>query len=270
MVDKKNEVVSKEDPDKVELSLLWLTIKNLTFSKALILIALFSFFGVVYEAKDSYDKKTWAFELINTDAGKIKKVKLKLAEQHKYVRKVIDKWNDVSDINDINNLDVKYVRDNILDALERYQGFESDEFTVRLTVSYLHHLAKMRIIYTDVYRDSSHIFIAENELNKALNLASNSSILTTDDIQFLNEKQTIRQLKATLVNAHTYQYIVTKSGDFKVLASEQLKQVGGCLYLNQKRVQHISILEVLGCQSFALTTSHINTHNTTKNVKTLL
>jgi hypothetical protein len=221
------------------------SVKKISFKQLIILIFVLSFLTTVMYALYSYgDKSSTSYILFNPESkGDLAKAR----QQQKLVMKLIKKWNSVSSMKELTG-EISEIRTEISFLLEQYDNYNYSNWNIQQKLTYLYHLAELRIIYTDVYRKSKQVYLAIRDLETAQNLVRDQTKLSESDISFMDKNRMALRFSRSLLNADIFAYLSTGLKETKDSAKAKLENLGGCSFLTLKKVYHNDIFDALDCK----------------------
>ena len=170
-----------------------------------------------------------------------------LKSQHKFVRDVADQWDNIEDINNLDNNNVQNVRAGLFDALERYEVLKTDKLDIASQVVWLWHLAKLKVIEADISDDYNAITRAITYLKQAQKRSTDPDKLKPYDIEFLTVNKYNSKIRRTMLNAYAMAYFIQGVDSDRQKAMVLLKIEGGCEQLKKSSLYHKKIISALGC-----------------------
>jgi hypothetical protein len=206
----------------------------------LIIIGFFVVFYLVFqiEANELYKKVFHGAEY---------EQKQKFLLHHEVISPIIDAWDTIHDIEDMRKKNVTLVRDQIDDAVLRYESLKVDKLSMAIQITWKYHLARLKVIEADKSSKINALEVAIKWLEEAKLNSNNTSKLTVDDMKFINEKGINTRIKRTLLNSYALLYYISKDKKYLLLSDEILKDVGGCNELASTYFYHEKIAKALNC-----------------------
>jgi hypothetical protein len=205
-----------------------------------VLIIGFGFYLVFQTEANEFYKKTF-----NKAEYEQKK---KFYLQHEFISPIIDAWDNIHDIEDMSKKSVKKVREGIDDAIFRYESLKVDKLSMATQVTWQYHLARLKVIEADKYSKINSLEVAIHWLNEAKSNSNKTELLTPDDMKFINNIRMNTRIKRTLLNAYALSFHITQDVKYSHLASEVLKDIGGCRELDSTYFYHKKIAKTLSCK----------------------
>ena len=205
---------------------------------------IFGLFAVVYfvfqtEANELYKK---IFH------GAAYEQKQKFLLQHEFISPIIDAWDTIHDIEDMSKKNVTLVRDQIDDAVLRYESLNVDKLSMAIQITWKYHLARLKVIEADKSSNINALKVAIKWLEEAKLNSNNTDELTVDDMNFINNKGINTRIKRTLLNSYALLYYISKEQKYLLLSGEILRDVGGCNELISTYFYHEKIAKALNCK----------------------
>lgn len=178
--------------------------------------------------------------------------KAALSEVHTLAKKMIYKWNTVSDMSLDEKTVVSDIRANIQGVHLRYSKLSVDKLSMANQITHKWHLAKLKVALADTLATSNSSTAVNEILNaKALleeiAVTIESDLLTDKDLEYLGNANMKERIKRTKLITLALAYHLTKDKSLYDESQILLKYFKGCKHLQSDDVAHINIMNALGC-----------------------
>ena len=167
--------------------------------------------------------------------------------QHAYVSPIIDAWDTIHDIEDRTKKNVKLVRERIDDAVNRYEQLKVDKLSAAAQITWMYHLARLKVIEADKTAKINALEVAINWLDRAKVKSNETDKLSVADMKFINDIGMNTRIKRTKLNTYALFYHISDDIKYYHLAAELLEDIGGCEELISTYLYHVKIANALQC-----------------------
>ncbi|WP_147302273.1 hypothetical protein [Thalassotalea euphylliae] len=174
--------------------------------------------------------------------------KEKFSLHHQFISPIITAWDTIHDIDDVSKKNVRLVRDNIDDAVLRYENLKVDKLSMATQITWKYHLARLKVIEADKTSKIAPLDMSVKLLEEAKTNSNDTDNLTVKDMDFINGIQMNTRIKRTLLNSYALMYHISNDASHRILSERILKDVGGCKELISMYFYHEKIANSLGCK----------------------